>query len=384
VIRAYFVDTNGNSLLAQFQDTQEVKKNCTELYYQVHSSISSTSDTLVVYADGPCSTAGKVLNISLYFPPCPTGFSFNYSDGTCGCEPWLQKYTTTCNITERTLTREGEFWVGYDNFYDRVILHPHCPFDYCKPAKDHITFRFNNTDLQCENNRSGILCGECKSGLSLALGSSKCLQCTNLHLLLLLPFALAGIALVLLLLICKLTVAVGTINGLIFYANIVTVNHAIFFPPNQTNFLTVFISWVNLDLGIEVCFFDGMDEYSKTWLQFIFPLYIWSLVVLIIIASEYSSRISRLLGSNPVAVLVTLFLLSYGKLLHTVITAMFFTTLNYSNEVKVAVWLCDGNIRYLHGKHIALFLVTLLTLLIFLLPYTRLLTVGQWLQSKSN
>ena len=99
----------------------------------------------------------------------------------------------------------------------------------------------------------------------------------------------------------------------------------------------MFISWVNLDLGIEVCFFYGMDEYSKTWLQFIFPLYVLILVVLIIIASEYSSRIPRLFGSNPVAVLATLFLLSYGKLLHTVITTMFFTSLDYSDEVNVAV-----------------------------------------------
>ena len=63
---------------------------------------------------------------------------------------------------------------------------------------------------------------------------------------------------------------------------------------------------------------------------------------------------------------------------------MFFTTLDYSNEVKVAVWLCDGNIQYLHGKHIALFLAALLTFLIFLLPYTLLLTVAQWLQANSN
>jgi len=64
---------------------------------------------------------------------------------------------------------------------------------------------------------------------------------------------------------------------------------------------------------------------------------------------------------------------------------MFSTTLDYSNEVTtVAVWLCDGNIRYLHGKHIALFLAALLTLLVFLLPYTLLLTVGQWLQANSN
>jgi len=118
--------------------------------------------------------------------------------------------------------------------------------------------------MQCENGRSGLLCGKCKSGLSLTLGSSKCTQCSNLHMLLLIPLALAGIALVLLLLICKFTVAAGTINGLVFYSNIVTVNRAIFFPPKQTNILTVFIAWLYLDLGIETCFFDGMDAYVKT------------------------------------------------------------------------------------------------------------------------
>jgi len=102
------------------------------------------------------------------------------------------------------------------------------------------------------------------------------MQYSNINMLLLIPFALAGIALFLLLLIFKLTVAVGTINGLIFYANIITVNHSIFFPPNETNILTVFIAWLNLDF-IETCFFDGMDDYVKTWLQFVFPLYVWSL-----------------------------------------------------------------------------------------------------------
>ena len=77
-------------------------------------------------------------------------------------------------------------------------------------------------------------------------------------------------------------------------------------------------------------------------------------------------------------------LLSYAKLLRTIIAAMFFAFLDYPNGVQVAVWLHDGNIKYLHGKHIVLFLVALLILLILFLPYTLLLTVGQWLQAKSN
>ena len=66
--------------------------------------------------------------------------------------------------------------------------------------------------------------------------------------------------LVLLLIICNLTVSMGTINGLIFYANIVWVNNANFFKTFKTltfglkvfqQVLAVFIAWLNLDLGIE-------------------------------------------------------------------------------------------------------------------------------------
>ena len=141
MIRAFFTDTSKNNSLAQFQDTQDVKKSCTVLYYQVHSSIVNSNNTLVLHTDGACSTAGN-LSISLHFLPCPPGFRINSSDGTCGCEPRIQKYTTRCNSTQRTLIREGEFWVGCDKYYDAIILHPHCPFDYCKPAKDHISFSY--------------------------------------------------------------------------------------------------------------------------------------------------------------------------------------------------------------------------------------------------
>ena len=134
-------------------------------------------------------------------------------------------------------------------------------------------------------------CGKCQKGFSLVFGSSKCLKCSNSFLSLLIAFALAGIVLVVFLLVLKLTVAVGTINGLIFYANIVSVNRAQLFPSGETNILTVFIAWVNLDLGIETCFFDGMDAYSKAWLQYAFPVYVWVLVGAIILASRHSTRI---------------------------------------------------------------------------------------------
>ena len=166
--------------------------------------------------------------------------------------------------------------MGYDNQSHKLILHPHCPFDYC--VNHTVAFPLSNTDSQCVNNRSGLLCGRCKEGYSLVLGTSHWKKCTNIHLVLLIPFAVMGITLVFFLLVCKLTVATGTLSGLVFYANIVGVNRNIFLPVESTNLFSIFIAWLNFDFGIETCFYNGMDAYSKTWLQFVFPVYIWVLV----------------------------------------------------------------------------------------------------------
>jgi len=60
-----------------------------------------------------------------------------------------------------------------------------------------------------------------------------------------------GVVLVAFLILCNLSVSDGSLNGLIFYANVIWVNQSIFFPAGDTNILTVFMAWLNLDLGIE-------------------------------------------------------------------------------------------------------------------------------------
>ena len=168
-------------------------------------------------------------------------------------------------------------------------------------------------DQQCAYNHSGLLCGACAENYSLIFDNLKCKKCSNNYLLLFIAFAAAGIVLVAFLSLLRLTVATGLINSIILYANIVQANKILFFHNYHVNVLTVFIAWMNLDLGIPTCFYDGMDAYAHTWLQFAFPLYVWVLISAIILASRYSTVVTRLLGSNPVAVLATLLLMSYTK-----------------------------------------------------------------------
>lgn len=176
----------------------------------------------------------------------------------------------------------------------------------------------------------------------------------------------------------NLTVVQGTVNGLIFYANMVkAVDYAIF-PHESLTPLTLFVAWFNLDLGIKTCLFDGLNAYIKTMLQFAFPLYIWSIVCLIIVVAKRSNRMARIMGNNSVPVLATLFLLSYAKLFRAIIASLSFTIV-YTSQSSRAVWSADGNVDYLSSKHIPLFIIATATLLLLWLPYTVLLFLEQWL-----
>ena len=93
--------------------------------------------------------------------------------------------------------------------------------------------------------------------------------------------------------------------------------------------------------------------------------------------------VARLSGRNAVPVLATLFLLSYGKLLHTIVTVFSFTVLLLEGK-KSAVWFFNGNVLYLQGKHVPLFLAVLIVLLTISLPYTTLLFLAPLLQKSRH
>ena len=327
------------------------------------------------------------LYINISFRSCPSGFSLTaVPPFKCDCNNLLKQMPgVTCTIQDQSISRVGSVWIGnYSN--KSVAASKYCPLNYCNRNEINITLMYTNstqqstakTDVQCNYNHSGILCGGCQPGLSLALGSDRCLQCSSYFTFLLLPYAIAGVILVLVIKMLNLTISEGTLNALIFYANVIKANRYLEYDHTSVNPMTLFIAWLNLDLGIETCFFSGLTAYGRTWLQFVFPLYIWGIASLIIIIAKYSHSVAKLMGNNGVPVLATLFLLSYAKLFNTILTALSYTTL-YTTEGQELVWSADGNIVYLGPEHAPLFAVALAILLFLWLPYTLLLLVGQWL-----
>ena len=364
---------------------------CTKVDFAVESD-NVTEELIISVGEGPCENTEKSqARITLHYEcdDCPIGFERDKTIDNCHCDCDSQLWPHFTNCSGYLLVRESNVWVTYINISEdfshyQYLIHPYCPYDYCHDLDAMVTINLSEplgADAQCISNRAGLMCGKCAHGFSLSIGSSRCVTCPKLWPLVTVGITIGsiigGIAFVALLLILNLTVAIGTLNGIILYANIVGSNSSIFFPSTVSKYIAFCISWLNLEQGFDSCFFDGMDAYWKTLLHLLFPFYIIFIVAMVIVVSEYSPRFARIIGKrNPIATLATLILFSYGMLLRSVISSMSFTVLNYPGDTHQLVWLPDASVTFLSGKHVYLFVIALLILLTGLV-YTVLLMFWQ-------
>ena len=267
-IRSSLFSVHGG--LDEDQASQSINDSCSTRFSVFSPRVS---ETLIMYAEGPCKDAKlsqKQVDIQFQSCTCPVGFQENKGKGTqcvCQCDVALHQIITECYEQNKTVVREGTFWITHlvnttdNSSTNKYLIYPHCPLDYCHPPTSKVYINLseeNGADGQCNFNCSGILCGRCKPGFSLSIGSSRCVSCSKhwpaVCTLILGAAFLAGIVLVALLLMLNLTVATGTINGIIFYANVINANTSTFFPFTEPNIITVFVSWLNLEFGFDTCF----------------------------------------------------------------------------------------------------------------------------------
>ena len=344
--------------------TQRTGKGCANLAYRVRST--RASELLTVHPEGGCGYVGSAhRDVRVHLLPCPPGFNLSNTSHDCICEDRLTSHNTICDIDKLEVTSNKSLWLhaSYDEneTYLGLLLSTQCPPTHCAPPPVRVSL--TDPDGQCLSNRSGVLCGGCAKGYSLTLSSQRCLECSNEYISLLAPFALAGILLVVSLFLLNLTVAEGTINGLVLYANLVQFSEVTLLPSGRANILTVFIAWLNLDLGIEACFYDGMDAYTYNWLQYSFPLYLGGIMGTMYAASCCSKRLTKYLGSQLTAVTATLVLFNLNKLLRASAMALSVSEISTNLSVEL-VWRQDGNLGYFNDyRHIILGTVSLLVLL---------------------
>ena len=379
------------------------KENCSFIGFKLvspktfHSSIS---------ADLSFSLPGRSVIGTGYIvvKPCPAGFQLH--SGWCKlCSSVLSSVAkvSRCNIENGVILRSRErvanIWAGHAYYRGKKTFAAslQCPEGYChneamnlcgtddgiavtREGIESKKFCTDNSMPLCLHNRTGALCGRCIDGYSVVFGNTECRQCSNWWLLTLIGYAIAGPLFIYLLYALKLTLTTGTINGIIFYAQMANVGMLdilkIFSHESRANIVStiaiVCLSWTNGNAGLPVCLFDGLNETLKAGISLAFSLYLLAIVVFLIILSRYSLKISNKIADSSVQVLVTVVHFSFSKLLLSVIDV--FTSAKVQTEThSYTVWFFDGSVEYGKGSHLLLMIITLVIVTALLLPYILIL-----------
>ena len=347
------------------------------------------------------------LRINVTERPCPVGFALSDVNRVCVCDKRLISYKiTNCNIDTTSITIPHTTWLGKvvvdrntsillpfaPNINGTFGFAPVCPTGYCKPGITEVNM--TEQDSLCQHHRTGVLCGGCEDGYSLVLGPDECQICnSNLWLLMILVFAVSGIAIVIVLFCLRMTISNQLLGGIIFYVNMTEVSlRTVVLHQNIYGFiLNVIFSLLNLELGFSVCLYNGLNALIETALQFIFPVYLWLIVLILVIISKRSSYVASLTIHSSIQVMATLFYLSFAKLLLTAID-IFIPVNVQTPHGEFTVWYVDGNIPYLRNiGHVALFVTALITSICYLLPFLLWTTCGsllarrlRWIKKRRN
>ena len=381
--------------------------NCTSITLAIHSHVNSIiADEKIVFSLPMLPDACEV---GLEVHPCPLGFTLSKTIGKCVCLPVfynqaliehaMDEYNASCDINTLTI-RRSEVAYSWAGVVENDIARPFgtsfvCPVCYCNCVPSlyfcsddsdislvsPITGTCKNSVPLCLHQRVGPLCGSC-GNLSVVFGTSECRQCSHWWLWTLILYAVAGPLLIYLLYTFRLTLTTGTLNGIIFFAqaancgmfellSLCNINYQTRFVW-LTNVSYAFLSLLNLNLGFPLCFYNGMTELWKTGFSLLFPLYLLTIVVVLIILSHFSLRISNRMAHSSVQVLVTVVHLSFSKLFLATID-VFTPAQIYTANTTYKVWYFDGSVEYGVGSHLILMIVTLLVVIPLLLPYILLL-----------
>ena len=346
-----------------------VYNSCTELHYIIKSNTTSNSICLLNLKTAEKKSTTLIFKINV--SSCPIGFTLDYNLGECTCNPKLQATLKgiICSISNMTFTLRAGWMSKIDKTGNRneIIYTNYCFFDYCTLSTRKIITV--DRESQCLPGRIGIVCGQCAKGLSTVFGTSQCKICSNLGLFMIPIFAITGLLIVIMLFALNLTIVNGNFYGFIFFVNTVSISALELFATKREIAYTLILLF-NLDLGIEVCFYNGMTTYASVWLQFLFPIYLLLIVAGLVVASRYSSKIEKITRKKVIPVIATLYLLSYNKIMLITFKGLFsFVRIHYlsSGETKI-YWPLDTDISVSNWKFILLFLFCGIVLVILIIP----------------
>ena len=239
---------------------------------------------------------------------------------------------------------------------------------------------------QCIDSRDqdSNICGACKLGWSVTLGSEECVPCNGpgrynfiwITICLLFVFFFIDFGLICL----NIDIYSNYLNGFLYFCQTV-----VLLTPSSFQYwhpMDIIIGLLNMESTggnmPQLCFFPGMDNLKKQLVNYLFPTLMLLFLWLISLFAQYTDNcLARFFTrTNKTKAFTIISVIAYAD--YTRIT---FLLMNKSkidpDSSQQYVWI-QGNVKYLSSEHIPYFVVALFFLVFIVVGFPLVLVLSSW------
>ena len=343
---------------------------------------NDTNITLTLLSYSPNIYKQLTATLSLKLSSCYNGFTFNKKSQKCEC---YNKYGFIRCEGDAVSIKLG-YWFGDFSGQHTISL---CGSNYCNffsTRRKETSNGFYNLpekiNDQCNPHRTGVACGECSEGYTLAYNSPDCIsedKCSpGMMVLVLVLTILYWIAILVFLfgvayyLKMQAKMSIGYLHGIIYFYSTVDILlcNNLYVTDQVFYTVTSLSSFAKLNPG-RLCFITDLEAVDQQFIHYFHVVLIAMILVGIVIVAKISKNMAFYIDHCIVQVVCLFLLLSYSSL--TSISFLLLRSLKLSNIDGLHTYL-SPHLKYFTNHHavygsVAIFCVLLVILcfLIFLL-----------------
>ena len=324
-------------------------------------------------------------SISMKLSSCRTGYLFDVQQ--CICYPHHDIVHCNDDYTEIRI----DYWIGVvSGHYTSSI----CPSNYCEFA-EHLETSLGYhslSDDQCNSHRTGVACGKCKQGYTLAYDSPDCInknKCSVgmiflvVALTILYWFAIIAAVFGVSYLPFQNSSTLGYVFGIIYFYSIVDILLVSDVSEEVYQVVAILSSFAKLTPRMfgQLCFVEGLSGIDQLFIHYCHALAVSLILLTIVFAARFSPRLAMYVRRCIIRVICVLILLAYTSLASTSLLLLRPLTFNDVDEVRTY---SSPDINYFTGRHLAYGIVALLCEILIGIGLPLLLLLDPLLSQKVN
>ena len=364
-------------------------------FFAAHASDVLTNTNVTINMATSVSHGYKQLFavISVELSPCHSGYVFDTLLYHCKC------YDQDRDVIR---CRQGYAEIKYGYWFDTVTSEIRtfsmCPTYYCDFAeetetKDGFVNLPKEQNNQCSSHRTGMACGECKPGYTLAYDAPDCInknKCTAgvtaLVVILTILYWFVVMVMVFAFMYFNVNVSIGYTYGILFYYSVVDIllGSNLYISVGVFQLTTIPSGFAKLTPQFfgKLCFVQGLSGIDQQFIHYVHALVAFLMTVtIIIIARRWAHRIASVVSHCIIRVVCLLLLLAYTSLSSTSLQLL--RPLNYYDIDGAYVYL-SPSIKYFTDRHVVYSIIASVCGLFIVIGFPLLLFIQPFLRGKVN